>query len=143
MSIAQEAIGLLKGHNFGWKVFWNSNPDLPCLKLKLRLAVTFSHSGEAAMCGKRAGRVPSLCVKPWHFPYNLGGGSTGLINPSRRKDSVLYFVRTLYVPRSQHTPPRLYKTILLVLHKANVAVYSEILTRQVNAVSTRCRIFEC
>jgi len=29
------------------------------------------------------------------------------------------------------------------LHKANVAVFSEILTRHVNSMSTRCRIFEC
>jgi hypothetical protein len=71
-TIARETIGLLKGHNFGWNVLWDSNLDLSCLKLKLRLAVKFSHSGEAAMSGKSEGRAPSLCVKPWHLPYNWG-----------------------------------------------------------------------
>jgi len=31
-TIAQETIGLKKGHNFGWKAFWDSNPDRSCLQ---------------------------------------------------------------------------------------------------------------
>jgi hypothetical protein len=44
----------MRGHNFGWKAFWDSNPDWSCRKL--RLAVVFGHSGEAAMPGKSVGR---------------------------------------------------------------------------------------
>jgi hypothetical protein len=67
-TIAHEELGLLKGHIFGWNVLWDSNPDLSCLKLKLRLSVKFSHSGEASMSGKNAGRAPSVCVKHCHLP---------------------------------------------------------------------------
>jgi hypothetical protein len=70
-TIAQEEIGLLRGHNFGWKAFWDSNPDWSCLKLKLDyIAVKFSHSSVATLSGKRAGRAASLRVIPWHLPYN-------------------------------------------------------------------------
>jgi hypothetical protein len=70
-TIAQEEIGLLRGHNFGWKAFWDSNPDWSCLKLKLDyIALKFSHSSFAAMSGKRAGRVPSLCVISWHLHFS-------------------------------------------------------------------------
>ena len=41
-TIVQEAIGLMRGHNFGWKAFWVSNPEWTCLKLTLdNVAVTF------------------------------------------------------------------------------------------------------
>jgi hypothetical protein len=70
-TISQEAVDLFRTH-FGCNVLWDSNPDMSCLNLKLRLAVKFSHSGEVAMSGKSAGRAPSLCVKPWHLPYNWG-----------------------------------------------------------------------
>ena len=40
---AQEAIDFMRGHNFGWKALWDSNPELSCLKLTLELiAVQFS-----------------------------------------------------------------------------------------------------
>jgi hypothetical protein len=42
----------MRGHNFGWKAFWDSNQDWPCRNL--RLAVVFRHSDETAM--------PRLCV---------------------------------------------------------------------------------
>jgi hypothetical protein len=34
-TIAGEAIGLMRGYNFGWKAFWDWNPELSCLKLKM------------------------------------------------------------------------------------------------------------
>ena len=64
-TIAQEEMGLMRGHNFGWKAFWDLNPDLSCLKLKLDyIAVKFSHSSVATMSTKSAGCVPSLQAKP-------------------------------------------------------------------------------
>jgi len=34
-TIAQEAIGLVRGRNSGWKALWDSNPEWSCLKLTL------------------------------------------------------------------------------------------------------------
>jgi len=34
--------------------------------------VKLMHSGEATMPGNSAGRALSLCVLPWHSPYNWG-----------------------------------------------------------------------
>ena len=34
-TISQEAIGRMRGRNFGWKDFWDSNPEWSCLKLTL------------------------------------------------------------------------------------------------------------
>ena len=34
-TIDQEAVDLTRGHNFDCKVFWDSNPELSCLKLTL------------------------------------------------------------------------------------------------------------
>jgi hypothetical protein len=38
-TILQEAVGLLKWHNFGWKAFWDSDPDWSYLKLAPSLRV--------------------------------------------------------------------------------------------------------
>ena len=54
----------IRGHNFTWKTFWDSNLDWSCLWL--RLAPKFRHSREAAMPAKIAGCAPSLRVKHWH-----------------------------------------------------------------------------
>jgi hypothetical protein len=32
-TITEESIGLYGGHNFCWKAFWDSNPDLSYLRL--------------------------------------------------------------------------------------------------------------
>jgi len=34
-NISQETTGLMWGHDFGWKTFWNSNPESSCLKLTI------------------------------------------------------------------------------------------------------------
>ena len=46
--------------------------------------------------------------------------------------SICFNIRTQCVPRSKHCPPRLYKTSLLVMYTAKVAVYSETHTQQIN-----------
>jgi hypothetical protein len=59
------------------------------------------------------------------------------------KETCLFY-RTQFVPRSKHSPPRLYKTNLLMMYKANVAVFfSEIHTKHLNAMRTPCRIIAC
>ena len=69
-TIAQEAIGLMTGDDFGCKAFWDSNPEWPCLELNLsKSAVKFRHSSIAALREKSAGRAPSVRVIPWHLPY--------------------------------------------------------------------------
>jgi len=52
-----------RGHNFGWKAFWDSNPDWSWLSSDL---------GKAAMPEESAGRIPTLLVIPWHSSYNCG-----------------------------------------------------------------------
>jgi len=69
-NIAQKAVGLMRGHKFGWRTFWDSNPDWSCLRLNSR------HSGESAMLGKSAGLLP-LHVTLWHLPYNSGEKKRG------------------------------------------------------------------
>ena len=45
-----------------------------------------------------------------------------------KDETRLFYIRIQCVPRSKHCPPRLHKTSLLMLHKAKVAVCSEIHT---------------
>jgi len=52
----------MREHNFGWRVFWDSNPDWVCLKF--RLAAKFRNWGEVAMPGKSLGRALSLRLYP-------------------------------------------------------------------------------
>ena len=89
------------GHNFGWKTFWDSNPDWSCLRL--RLAAKFRHSGEAAMPGKSAGRAPSLRIIPWHSPHNRGK-KHGEKKPQSElpKDSWTIFSMSPWPPLSKH-----------------------------------------
>jgi len=57
-TIAQVTIGLMRGHNFGWKTFWALNTEWSCLKLMFDyVAVKFSH-----LTWRRVGCAPSLCV---------------------------------------------------------------------------------
>ena len=51
-----------------------------------------------------------------------------VFNPLKTK-RVCLIIRTQRVPRCKHFPPRLYKTNLLMLCKAKVAVCSEIRTK--------------
>jgi len=44
----------------------------------------------------------------------------------------MFYISTQCVLRSKHSPPRLYKTNLLMLHKAKVAVCCEIRTKHIN-----------
>jgi len=46
-----------------------------------------------------------------------------------------------YLPRSNHSPPRLYKTILLMLFRVKLAVCCEIHTKHINAMWTQSRNF--
>jgi len=81
----------MSGLNFGWKTFWDSNPDWSCLRL--RLAAKFRHSGEAAMPGKSAGRAPSLRIIPWHSPHNRGkkhGKKNSVRVAERQLDNIQY-----------------------------------------------------
>ena len=48
----------------------------------------------------------------------------------------LFYIRTQFVPRSKHYPPRLCKTNVLLLHMPKVAVCSEIYTKFVTASLT-------
>jgi hypothetical protein len=34
-TFAQEAMGLMQGQNFGWKAFWDLNPEWSFLKLTM------------------------------------------------------------------------------------------------------------
>jgi hypothetical protein len=34
-TIVQEKIGLMRGHTFGWKAFWDLNQEWSCLKLMI------------------------------------------------------------------------------------------------------------
>jgi len=52
-------------------------------------------------------------------------------------------IRTQSVPRCKHSPPRLYKTNLLMLCKAKVAVCCVIHTKHINAMWDPCGIYEC
>jgi hypothetical protein len=40
-TIAQEAIGLMRGHCFGWKAFWHSNPEWSCVKLNFEIYLPY------------------------------------------------------------------------------------------------------
>jgi hypothetical protein len=63
-----EAIGLMRGHNFGWKVFWDSNLEWT----RLNFTIDWSWKNLAALRGKSADRAPSSRVLPWHLPDNWG-----------------------------------------------------------------------
>jgi hypothetical protein len=54
-------------------------------------------------------------------------------NPLKEKRN-LFYMRTQFVPRSKHSPPRLYKTSHLMLYKSKVAVCSEIHTKHINTL---------
>jgi len=54
----------MRGDNFAWMTFWDSNLDWS--RLRLRLAAKFNHFGKAAMPGKIAGLAPYLLVKHRH-----------------------------------------------------------------------------
>jgi hypothetical protein len=66
-TIDQEAVGLIREHNFGWKAFWYSNPEWLCLESM----IDESLKNLATLRGKSASCAPSLRVLlPWHLPYN-------------------------------------------------------------------------
>jgi len=53
----------------------------------------------------------------------------------------LPYIGTQSVPRSKHSPPRLYKTIQLVLYKPPVALCAEIHMLHTIAMLEPCRVF--
>jgi len=62
----QKSIGLMRGHNFGWKAFWDSNPEWSCLKLM----IDQSWKNLAALHWKSMSCTPPLRDTPWHLTYN-------------------------------------------------------------------------
>jgi hypothetical protein len=54
----------------------------------------------------------------------------------------MFYARTQCVPRSKHSPPRLYKINQLMLYKAKVAVCSETRIQYAKAMWAPRRIFE-
>jgi hypothetical protein len=66
-TIVPEVIGLIRGHNFGWKAFWDSKQECSRFKVKCRVN---RDDILAALSGNNAGRAPSLPVIPWHLPHN-------------------------------------------------------------------------
>jgi len=53
-----------------------------------------------------------------------------------KDEMCLFYIRTQFVPRSKHSPPRLCKTNVLMLYKPKVAVCSKIYTKFVTAYLT-------
>ena len=49
-------------------------------------------------------------------------------------ETYLFYVRTQFVPRSKHSPPRLRKRVLM-LYKAKVAICFESPTKHINSIS--------
>ena len=55
-TIAQEAIVLMGGYCFGWKAFWDSNPEWSCLELKIEQVAVKPYLGRVRAV------VPRLCM---------------------------------------------------------------------------------
>jgi hypothetical protein len=53
------------------------------------------------------------------------------IKPLKTKRVCFFYIRTQSVPRSKHSPPRFYKTNLIMFCKAKVAVCFEISTKYI------------
>jgi hypothetical protein len=56
-------------------------------------------------------------------------------------ETCVFYIRTQCVPHCKHSGPRLYKSNLLTLYKAKVAVCFEIRTKHINAMWAPRRIF--
>jgi len=65
--IVKEAIGLMRGHNVGWKAFWESNPDWSHFKVKFKL-----NGGKILLPYLAIMRaVPRLCIFTPAFALQL------------------------------------------------------------------------
>jgi hypothetical protein len=65
-TIAKDAIGLMRGHNFAGRL---SGIRTQIDHLRLKIAAKFTHSVEAVLPGKSAGCALSLGDIPWHSAY--------------------------------------------------------------------------
>jgi hypothetical protein len=73
--------------------------------------------------------------RKWSFVCTIGEYYVNM-NPLKTKHRLLN-LKSQFVPRSKHSPLRLYKTYLLTLYKVQVH------TKHINAMWAPCRIFEC
>jgi hypothetical protein len=69
-----------------------------------------------------------ITLQTSQFQYQISNALTF------KKETYLFYVRTQCVPRCKHSPPRLYKTNLLMWCKAKVAVCSETYTKHIKAM---------
>ena len=68
-TVAHEAIGVMRGRDFGWKAFWDSNPEWSCLKLTLDQSLW---NLRGFLAWGQCGPCLSLWVVLWHWPYSWG-----------------------------------------------------------------------